>query len=328
MVKQLFSLFIFCCAISTSFAQNLVPNPSFEDYSSDCPVNFHELPSFWEAWRESPNSFSSCGIPTNLIDSLGWVPRNGFGFQEAYSGDSYCGFLACPSPSQVTENNFREYLGCELEEQLVIGESYHLSFVVSLGLSGFYYNTTYASNRIGANLGFQGYEWLDNPMQIPNYAQVFTNEVITDSINWVEISGDFIADQAYTHLALGVFFDFDSLEIMQMSSDVSSLGSYYFVDAVCLRKSDGDCGLFQSVEQQKNEFQFYPNPVSSEFKLKSSQSGEFRLFNSKGKECLSGLVSNNELLQVDVNHLASGIYYLIIQAESKIRREKLVIARE
>jgi len=328
MVKQLFSLFIFCCAISTSFAQNLVPNPSFEDYGSDCPVNLNDLPLYWEAWRSSPDCFNTCVTPQNLGDSLGWAPWNGFGYQEPFSGASYCGFSAfSPSPSEVTDNDYREFLGCELITPLEIGETYQFSCVISLGFAGSYANLTYASNRIGTHLGFEAYEWLDNPMPIPNYAQVYTNEVITDTIGWTEISGEFIADQAYTHLALGVFYDFDSLEILQMSPG-PSLGSYYFVDEVCLNKAGEGCGVAQSIQNTEDDFQYYPNPVNSEFKLKSSQSVEFRLFNSKGKECLSGLVSNNELLQVDVNHLAPGIYYLIIQAESKIRREKLVIARE
>jgi len=328
MVKQLFSLFIFCCAISTSFAQNLVPNPSFEDYSSDCPVNFNDLPFYWEAWRSSPDCFNACVTPQNFVDSLGWAPWNGFGYQEPFSGDSYCGFFAfSPSPSEVTDNDYREYLGCELITPLESGEIYQLSFMVSLGFSGSYYELTYASNRIGAHFGFENYEWLDNPMPIPNFAQVYTNEIITDTINWIEISGEFLADQAYTHMALGVFFDFDSLEIIQVSSE-SSLGSYYFVDEVCLNKAGEVCNVVQSIQNIENDFQFYPNPVKSEFKLKSSLSAEFRLLNSKGNECLSGSVSQNELLEVNVNHLAQGIYYLVVQSESKIWREKLVIARE
>ncbi|MEO5673182.1 MAG: hypothetical protein ABIQ74_00910 [Chitinophagales bacterium] len=104
-------------------AQNLLPNASFEDHTS-CPTMAGQVDSVthWFQVTESPDYFNSC----SPISSLS-VPNNLFGYQLPVYGDAYCG-MWCYNPSP----NSREYIGTELDNPLVIGQQYFVSFNINL----------------------------------------------------------------------------------------------------------------------------------------------------------------------------------------------------
>jgi len=72
------------------FAQNLVPNPSFEEYVN-CPNDYGE--SFelrnWFIAISNPDYFHACD---GYNDTCG-VPINVWGFQQPASGDGYIGMI-------------------------------------------------------------------------------------------------------------------------------------------------------------------------------------------------------------------------------------------
>lgn len=327
-------LFVFCT--SALFAQetvNLVPNPSFEEFENGCPEDFHELPTGWSKWRSSPNSFSTCVEPLALTDSLGWAPWTGWGMQVPADGESYCGFAAfSPAPSISIPNDFREYVGCELEEPLQVGTTYYVSFKVSMGYYGNYYWVWWATNRIGAIFTTQSFLQGVNPMPIPNFAHVYTEDIITDTVDWVTISGSLVADSAYSHMALGVFFDFDSLSTFEMlppNPPGNSLGSYYFIDDVCVSKYP-DCqyiGISEKLREQSSLLVF-PNPSSEVVKLSTDVVMiRLQIFSSDGKEVLS-VHPNAQTFQLAVANWAQGIYHISAETrDNKTYREKLVIVR-
>jgi len=116
------------------FAQNLVPNPSFEEYENGCPANFHEMPLGWQWWSGSPNSYNSCIEPVSETDSLGWVPINGIGIQHPADGNSYIGLTALGA--DCCPNEYKETIGIELSAPLQVGEEYFLSFKTSWAEGG------------------------------------------------------------------------------------------------------------------------------------------------------------------------------------------------
>ncbi len=74
-------------------AQNLVPNPNFEDYSS-CPTGEGQidvLDDWYSPTAGTPDFFHGCFGPG--IGGVG-VPINFMGNQLALSGKGYAGFLA------------------------------------------------------------------------------------------------------------------------------------------------------------------------------------------------------------------------------------------
>ena len=101
--------------------QNLVKNPSFEDYSA-CPDalgTFNSDVIFWSAPTEgSTDYFNTCST------AMG-IPDNFNGSQTAKFGEAYVGmYLYAPG-------DYREYIQAELAQKLIKGEKYILSFYIS-----------------------------------------------------------------------------------------------------------------------------------------------------------------------------------------------------
>lgn len=325
MTTQFFSLLLllFC---SVGQAQNLVPNSSFEEFANGCPENFNEMPVSWTRWKESANSFSACVDTQSFSDSLGWVPWNGWGTQLADSGESYVGLYAfSPDPSPFSENDFREYLGCELIQPLEVGETYYVSFKTSMGF-GNYYFPVWACNRLGAYFVTQGYHYQDNPLEIPNYAHVYEENIISDTANWVTIEGSFVAEQAYTHMGLGVFFDFNLLDTMSLMP-VSSLGAYYYLDDVCVSRDSLDCQGVVSVHEDENcSVRIFPNPTKSDLFIESKCSIEkVELFSVMGilEESMDSYGETNVSLTLE--QLSSGAYIALIHTNQGISKKRIMV---
>jgi OmpA-OmpF porin, OOP family len=101
------SFSFFLLAPSALLAQNLVPNPSFEEYFT-CPGSYnygldHRLaPGWFTANRGTPDLFNACS--KGDAD----VPTNWAGHSKAYSGVGYAGIYC------YTDTGYREYLQTEL----------------------------------------------------------------------------------------------------------------------------------------------------------------------------------------------------------------------
>src|SRR6187455_2453226 len=95
-IKLLIAIYLFLFGpIPPTRAQNLAPNPDFEDFSS-CPdgLNIPGNPNFnCIPWRTgsagTPDYFNACANPNDI-----GVPDNIFGWQQAISGEAYTGFYA------------------------------------------------------------------------------------------------------------------------------------------------------------------------------------------------------------------------------------------
>ncbi len=117
------------------FAQNLVPNHSFENIGN-CPTILDQL-NFTKNWYglgtadPSPDLFNSCAEAGTM-----GVPANFFGNQEAKTGDGYAGLICYltskSGKSWKLKDNHREYLMTKLLEPLQQGKRYRVAFSVSL----------------------------------------------------------------------------------------------------------------------------------------------------------------------------------------------------
>jgi len=326
MTTRFFSL-ILLLTTCAAMAQNLVPNHSFEEFVDGCPETYNGTVALgWESWAYSPDLFSTCVDPQNFNDSLGWVPWNGMGYQWPADGETYAGLYAHGQVGQDWSQNYREFLGCELLEPLEVGQIYYVYFKTSMAF-GNAINPTWASNRLGAYFTTQTYHWLDNPLQIPNFAHVYEESIIADTINWVTISGSFVADQPYTHLGLGVFFEFALLDTMNLVPGFSSLGSYYYIDDVCVSRFP-DCVIATSDRRLdlSNEVHVYPNPANTDVVVESAtiiiQAG---LQDLSGKWVKAPVPINQSRVVWSLSDIPSGIYIIDIETTTGIERKKLVI---
>ena len=222
-----FTLLTFNCV-----AQNLIYNGDFEIYDS-CITNIStpgdlqiERCTGWTVPTKLGTSdyFNVCNNTTPFQQA--GVPQNFFGYQQPYNGNGYCGFYAWVIHTD-TENSYREYIQTELTQPLVIGKKYQFSFFVSFS------GNNYAVEKIGALFSINNFNANTFSPIVATPQIINTNGIITDSLGWTKIEGEFIADGGEKFLTIGYFEDslavFDTLNTdpLFMSPD-----SYYFIDGV------------------------------------------------------------------------------------------------
>jgi hypothetical protein len=224
--------FLFLLVPSFGWSQNLVPNPSFEEYEQ-CPYYFDSVNPIneWLYNWYSPNAashdyFNECSF-IEAINSRSDVPENAVGYQSAHSGLAYSGiFTNGDCLSQSNENLFREYLQVELLESLATDSIYHISFFVSRADS-----SSCNCNSIGILLTDSPV--ISNENTLLNFIPQLNNEL--DLMNsgeiWIEVSFTYIANGNESFLTIGNFKD-------NLNSDCASLasgslgGAYYYIDDV------------------------------------------------------------------------------------------------
>jgi len=210
-------------SLSVKAQVNLVMNPSFEQIDT-CPYNLDQV-YFAPPWNGlfSPELFNSCA-PTGCS-----VPMNFIGYQNAHSGNGYVGLGAYGYYYNGSCPDCREYVRGQLYDTLKPGHRYCIEFYVSRADASFW-----AVNRLGLYIGRS---------PVPDDAQGDTISVIPqiefnpdsiflDTMNWVRISGEFVASGGEGFIAIGNFYDDDETDTISHLG--SSIVAYYYIDDVAV----------------------------------------------------------------------------------------------
>lgn len=311
-LKRLFFSFLIICTVAVK-AQNLVPNPSFEDTTA-CPIapdNISDATD-WFSSRNSPDYFNSC------VSYYMGVPINFAGHQSAYDGNAYAG-LATYS---VNFPMVREFIGVQLTQSLVIGTKYFVSAFISRADTA---DSDCATNNFGFKFSSIKYDALAfNPAPINNYAHINSNTIITDKNNWQQVTGSFIADSAYQYLMMGNFYD----DINTDTTQCADIG-YYYVDMICLSSDSLLCNTSVGLNENKmtTEFFVYPNPsvsiVNIDFQ-KFVKPYDIIIYNSLGQEILSQQNISTSHSQIDLTEVGKGILVLKILHNNQSHHYKLL----
>ena len=194
-------------------AQNLVPNPDFETFTS-CPTDYGQ----WNAtdWYapftlNSPDYFHVCGGP-----NVG-VPTNGTGFQASSTGSAYAGLFTF-SPNFAV----REYLQVQLSTPTLAGACYQLTVVYSPTDGG----GTASGLGIALSQGTPG-----TPDElVPQLVKTNVDESFTE---WHTMTTQYVAVGSEDYLTLGNFYT-DANTLWQPGPSGNSLLAYYYVDSVAV----------------------------------------------------------------------------------------------
>lgn len=238
MLKKLSFLVLAISLSLASFAQNMVPNPSFENVNAVVcdpflAIDFDTCNTDWytpslgtpdlfsttisqSCWNFQPNSTYSG--PIGLKGSQ--LPR---------TGDVMAGFFAYT----IAGLEQREYVQIRLSSPMEACRLYRVSFYVSLADS-----TEFSTSRIGAYLS-------DTP-QILNTdgpflvnPQVQASGVIDDKTNWVLVVDTIEATAGFEYLTIGNFYEdvnTDTTRNPDNSGAPGTYGAYYFLDDVAVER--------------------------------------------------------------------------------------------
>jgi len=220
---------ILSLAQSDATSENIVPNASFEEYSTT-PIgwyyrgaHFSTVMRYWSsATAASPDAFGpKVRVPEHWSDK-------GFGDQYARTGESMAGITVYGCDKG--KPHCREYVQVQLLEPLVPQQNYYIEFwVVALPRS-------LQTNNIGVHFstGKKNVR-VDEPIFLePDFNQ--EQIISTNNHNWTKISGQFTAQNDADYIVIGNFFP-DSLTQYQLpEADDPLKFAYYYLDDFLLKK--------------------------------------------------------------------------------------------
>lgn len=288
----------FCCA------QNLVPNPSFEEYY-DCsmPGYFNNVKYWVNPTGYSPDYLNPCDP---AINGFG-VPQNGYGYQNARTGVAYVGLIS------MIETDGREYIQTELTEALTAGKQYSVAFYVSLAD-----HSLYSSNDIGAYFSNTpvsvSHSWV-----LPYTPQISNNPVtnpLTDTLGWTEVSGIFMALGGEKYMTIGNFKEDLFTDTMHFNWGANR--SYHYIDdvsVICL-----DCAVGISETTIDSRISIFPNPASDylTIDMKTQSINSFQVYDITGRLIKTNNTNFSYTHTLDISDFSKGIYLLRINSNSSI----------
>jgi gliding motility-associated-like protein len=197
---------------------NLVPNPSFEDfYSNNCFVQMGIMQPNYSSpyvknWYSSstqgtPDYFNVCAnyFPGNPYPVESTVPASCKGYQQPHTGNAFagCGIYGINNFLD-SANILAEYFSVKLPGKLKPNKCYYGEMFVSLGNV-----SNIAINQIGMYLTPSTFTTASFSFTntIQPQIQWDTTMIFQDTMNWVKISGRFIANGGEEYLTIGNFRD-------------------------------------------------------------------------------------------------------------------------
>jgi hypothetical protein len=315
MRKYILIILILTAGAKFSTGQNLVPNPSFENYTN-CPNFASQINHVnnWYSIRETPDYLNICA-------PYGWasIPLNYFGNKMPASGNAYAGFGGFWQGS----GSFPECVGAQLMTPLQIGTKYFLSFKVFLGQKANIYQWC-GINKIGALFSTVHFDTI-NMAPLCNCSQIYTNSIITDTTNWTTITGSFVADSVYNYIGIGRFFDDASTSSTQITG--TQCNAYYYLDDICLSNDS----LFTAgwtwttginPLNDKTSFKLFPNPTNNKSTLQFDNAKKeictLTLYDFYGKIVQSINNITSDQVVIEKKDLTNGLYYFVLQTINRV----------
>lgn len=229
---------------SNTHAQNWIDvtdkyilNPSFEEFTA-CPQGNSLYPS--QMWIDSvvgwcaptqgtSDYFSACNTSFNS------VPSNfSAGFQFAFEGIAYCGFLAYSLSNNVM---WSEYIQTKLLQPLKPNTVYQFTMRVNRGN-----DRNLSVQNIGANFTANANKDFTTTKPFDLSPTILNNSgFLNDTLNWTLVSGEFTATGNENYLTIGWFGDTISSDFNWfIPPDIDSITgdslflteTYYLVDSL------------------------------------------------------------------------------------------------
>ncbi|MDX2361232.1 MAG: hypothetical protein QNK23_10525 [Crocinitomicaceae bacterium] len=297
-------------------AQNLVPNGSFEDYTS-LPISSGDWP-LCVGWNNvnmnlgnwpyaTPDYLHTSGIGDAKLPNCKWADVN------AQDGDAIMGLYSKHS-SQL---NSRDYIATQLTSPLVVGTTYTISFWLTSGSGNYYYGSS--SENFGVQL-------TSAPLtQVQHENAGGTPQAIVPGspwhTGWVFYSFSYVATSAYQYVTVGNFYtDAVTSTTVHYSGANYSGGSYYFVDDLIVESANSlpvELIRFDVINQENSVISVWQTvtETNNDF-FTVERSGDAKSWTEVG--IVDGAGNSQDLLDYsfrDYSPLAGRSYYRLKQTD-------------
>ncbi|MFM7488477.1 MAG: OmpA family protein [Cytophagales bacterium] len=212
---------------TAGWGQNLVPNPSFEEYFN-CPGTYNYAtdgklaPGWFSPTSGTPDLYNECsrgdaGVPTN------WA-----GYSKPYTGKGYAGIYC-----YVKGKEYREYLQTKLIEPLRKGIEYYIEFFFRLSS-----NSKYSIDRIGLQFSdSMNWQSHDKTRYLPTFEYRMASAYSRSMGIWNKCRFFYTAKGGEQYLTIGNFSDDVStgtfhITFSKAKEPMLDRGAYFFIDDV------------------------------------------------------------------------------------------------
>lgn len=238
MHKIIYPMSICLLLTVTIYAQNLVLNPSFETFSP-CPLGPGELVNAqnWDDVNSGADSTSSPDLYAACSWQIGGVnsPNALLGYQPSRTGVAHAGIIPYEAIAlfgciSLGSSEYREYIRGTLLSTLQAGQSYEVSFYVSLANSAKFaisdMGVYFSPNPIQQNFGTQ-----------PGVLQVtpqltYSGILLSDTAQWVKLQWNYTASGNENYFVIGNFKNDANTNWQCVNASSFFPYCYYFIDDV------------------------------------------------------------------------------------------------
>ena len=323
-------LIVLCSNLNAQY--NYVPNPSFEQLDS-CPNGLSQLTNNCREWftpisvmyiqpplsytlpdgSGTSDYFHSCG------HSLFSTPHNFAGYQQTKLGNAYAGIAVLINDTfyQWTYQ-WREYIEVKLNKKLTANYTY---------CAEFYYSMT----SINAGSPPARYDMVELGMLLTDTIvrrasgigtgqpqNIYTTPQVSammgpsiDTVNWIKVSGTFIAKGGEEYLTIGNFKKLDTL--------FGDVWTYIYIDDVSVYYCGPDTtNIYVDSLIIPNVFTPNGDNYNDKFDYKNQEQWKFetQIFNRWGGLVFDNKSSENWDGTYKGNKVSAGVYFYIIKAQA------------
>ncbi len=283
---------------TTLLAQNLIPNPSFEQYDA-CPARLGTFESDVTHWstptKGSTDYFNSCS-------TIMGTPENFNGTQPSDFGKGYAGlYLYAP-------NDYREYVQAPLKQTLEKGKTYQVSFYVSLAERSDFavkdFGVLFSKDSLSFDIKkeiskMHRYKIAGNAY---NYMEIGYTNFYKDTRDWVLVSTRFEAKGSENYMTIGNFKNNAGTRKFKTKKGAKQ-GAYYYLDMVALKNvyiSDSLAVSMSDADLETYEFELDKSHVFESVLFKFD---EFKLLEAAKTDLqkIYRYLEANESLQINVD---------------------------
>jgi hypothetical protein len=309
-------IFYLGITVPNGYAQNLVPNPSFE-LNLGCPTGSSQI-SLATPWQ---------GVTTNSTDYYNvcgsggaTVPVSGPNYQPARTGSAYGGVWVI----NAFGGDYREYLQVQLDSPLETDSCYLVDFYCNP--NGY---TKWAIGNIGACLTTAAINDVGPGtwgLVLQHSPQIASTGIISDTAAWTRVSGYYTALGGEQFITIGSFVTDSLTDTLNIGG--SYPGSYYFIEDVRVQKllACDTTTAVHAIDISKN-VSIYPNPVQSEVFISAKN---INLLTIVIVDILGRPLNNNgsfvknDSFRFDAEGLPMGIYFIKISDNNSVITKKFV----
>ena len=175
-----------------------------------------------------------------------------------------------------------------------------------------------------------------------NQAAIYTEQVISDTQNWVLVSGWFIADAAYEYIVIGNFFD-DAHTTVETITTLGHGGSYCYIDDVCVSADSTQCNVVipflpedtigfpphddSTAVNVPSEVNVYYDALQKTIKLTLPDGAtRVEIYNDIGQLVYTDIAFALQPI-IDVRAFSSSVYFVRVHSHQGVQTQKFVVQR-